>query len=145
MPLNRNHFPDGQPTMADQGGEPFIVNLKEACLNNPYYRIALWTGQNLQLTLMTIPPEGEIGLEVHPDVDQFLYIEGGTGIVKMGDQEQNLYFRRQVFKDSGIFIPAGTWHNVINNSPVVLSLFTIYAPPQHPFGTIHPTILDAQD
>ena len=93
----------------------------------------------MQLTVMTIPPGGDIGLEIHPDTDQFLRIEEGQGVVQMGPSQRNLTFRQPVFEDTAIFIPAGTWHNVTNVGHSPLRLYSIYAPPHHPHGTIHHT------
>lgn len=77
------------------------------------------------------------------DVDQFLRIEQGQGITQMGRGRDNLSFKRNVEDDSAIFIPAGTWHNLTNTGNIPLRLYSIYAPPNHPFGTVHPTKADA--
>jgi len=88
---------------------------------------------------MSIPVGESIGLEVHPNVDQFLRIEDGQGLVQMGVSRDHLTFRQPVFDDSAIFIPAGTWHNVTNTGHQPLKLYSIYAPPNHPHGTVHQT------
>jgi mannose-6-phosphate isomerase-like protein (cupin superfamily) len=85
----------------------------------------------------------DIGLEIHPNVDQFLHIEQGQGIIQMGKSKDNLNFERKVYDDSAIMIPAGTWHNVINIGNIPLKLYSIYAPPRHPRGTVHVTKADA--
>lgn len=123
----------------DYGPNPFVIDINKATLNNNTYRTALWTGRHLQLTLMSIIPGGDIGLEMHPNVDQFLRIEEGNGVTMMGNARENLYFQQPVFNDSAIFIPAGTWHNVVNTGKTPLKLYSIYAPPNHPWGTIHQT------
>ena len=123
----------------DFGPEPFVVNIARATQQNPFYRRTLWTGCHLQLTLMCIPPCGEIGLEVHPDNDQFLRLEEGQGIVMMGACRERLNFQRPVCQDDAIFVPAGTWHNVVNTGRAPLKLYAIYAPPHHPHGTVHRT------
>ena len=123
----------------DFGPEPFVVNIARATQQNPFYRRTLWTGCHLQLTLMCIPPCGEIGLEVHPDNDQFLRLEEGHGIVMMGACRERLNFQRPVCQDDAIFVPAGTWHNVVNTGRTPLKLYAIYAPPHHPHGTVHRT------
>lgn len=125
--------------LKDYGGEPFVVNINNATKQNNTFRTALWTGDHLQVTLMSLNVGEEIGLEMHPDVDQFLRIEQGQGIVRMGKSKDNLNFERNVFDDSAIMLPAGTWHNLINTGNVPLKLYSIYAPPNHPFGTVHPT------
>lgn len=125
--------------LKDYGKNPFVINIEEAARQNKTYRTALWTGNHLQLTLMSINPGEDIGLEVHPHVDQFIRIEQGQGITQMGKTKDNLNFNRMVFDGSAIFVPAGTWHNVTNTGQTPLKLYTIYAPPNHPFGTVEPT------
>ena len=135
-----NRRPPAQPqVITDHGPNPFIVNINRATLRNRNYRTAIWTGVHLQSTLMSIPPGGDIGLEMHPDVDQFLRIEEGRGLVLMGESESRLHIRQPVFNDFAIFVPAGTWHNLINTGRRPLKLYSIYAPPHHPHGTVHPT------
>jgi len=126
------------------GPEPYAANIRQATLQNQNFRTAFWTGTHLQMTLMLIPPGGEIGLEVHPEVDQFLYIEMGQGLFRGGNRQDTLNLQANVSENSGIFVPAGTWHNVINTQGVPLKLFSIYAPPQHPSGTVHHTKAEAE-
>ncbi|WP_291563583.1 MULTISPECIES: cupin domain-containing protein [unclassified Clostridium] len=130
--------------LKDYGPEPFVVNITEATKQNNTFRTALWTGNHLQLTLMSIDVGDNIGLEVHPHVDQFLRIEEGQGIVKMGDSKDDLNFLRKVYDDFAIIIPAGKWHNIINTGNKPLKLYSIYAPPNHPHGTIHKTKAEAE-
>ncbi len=131
--------------LTDYGPEPFVINIDQATKQNNYYRTALWTGEYLQLTLMSLPVGGDIGLEMHPDVDQFLRIEQGQGLVMMGDSDDNLYYRRNVADDFVIIIPAGTWHNLVNTGNRPLKLYSIYAPPEHPWGTVHRTKEEAME
>jgi len=130
--------------LKDYGNEPFVVNIHHAVLQNDNFRLALWTGKYLQLTLMKINPGEDIGLEMHPDVDQFIRIEQGHGLVLMGDDKDNLNYRRRVWDDYVVFIPAGKWHNLINTGHIPIKLYSIYAPPEHPHGTVHKTKEDAQ-
>lgn len=123
----------------DYGPEPLVVNIDRFAKLNPNYRTALWTGKHLQVTLMNIKVGGDIGLEIHPNVDQFIRIVSGAGVVKMGDRKDNLNIQQNVEKDCAIIVPAGTWHNVINIGNRPLKLYSIYAPPQHPFGTVQET------
>lgn len=125
--------------LKDYGSKPFVTNIEEATLENNNYRLALWTGKHLQTTLMKINVGEDIGLEIHPDNDQFLRIEQGQGIVRMGSSKDNLDFQRKVSDNFAIFVPAGTWHNIINTGRVPLKLYAIYAPPHHPHGTVHKT------
>ena len=133
--------------MNDYGPEPFVTNIDAATRQNPNYRTALWTGQYLQLTLMCIPPCGEIGLEVHPDTDQFLRIESGSGMTMMGPAKDRLNYQRPVCDGYAVFVPAGTWHNIINTGHSPLKIYTLYAPPHHPHGTVQATkaIADKED
>jgi mannose-6-phosphate isomerase-like protein (cupin superfamily) len=133
-----------QAFVTDYGPNPFVVNIRKATLHNDTFRTALWTGSHLQLTLMTIPAGEDIGLEIHPNVDQFLRIEEGQGLVQMGTGKENLYFRQPAYDDYAIFIPAGTWHNVTNTGNKPLRLYSIYAPPNHPWGTVHQTKAEAE-
>ncbi|MCP3027130.1 cupin domain-containing protein [Halobacillus sp. A5] len=131
--------------LKDYGGEPYVVNIDEAARQNETFRTALWTGEHLQVTLMSIEVGGDIGLEVHPEVDQFLRIEEGEGLVQMGPGEDQLDFEKEVEDDDAIMVPAGTWHNLTNTGEIPLKLYTIYAPPEHPFGTVHETQEDAME
>lgn len=128
----------------DHGPEPFVVNIEEITKLNNTFRTALWTGDHMQLTLMSINVGEDIGLEIHPHLDQFLRIEEGQGMVMMGDDKNNLNFQRMVRDDFAIIIPAGTWHNLVNTGNIPIKLYSIYAPPQHPHGTVHLTKADAE-
>lgn len=112
----------------------YVDNIEEKTLSNTYFRQVIYTGQHLQLVLMCLAPNEEIGMEVHEVTDQFLRIEQGEGKVIIGDQEQTV-------KDGTVIIvPAGAQHNVINTSPdKQLKLYTIYSPPHHKDGVIHQT------
>jgi len=136
--------PNHHIKLKDYGPEPFVVNIEEATTQNNNFRLALWTGCHLQLTLMSINVGEDIGLERHDNLDQFIRIEEGEGLVLMGDSECNLDFRRHVSDDYAIVIPAGKWHNLINTGNKPIKLYSIYAPPEHPHGTIHRTKADAE-
>lgn len=125
--------------LRDYGPEPYVVDIEEITEQNDNFRLALWTGQHFQATLMNIGVGEDIGLELHEDTDQFLRIEQGQGIVRMGDTPDNLDFQAYVYEDYAIFVPAGKWHNLINTGNVPIKLYSIYAPPHHPHGTIHRT------
>lgn len=139
---HRPHLTNSRFT--DQGGKPFTININEAAKQNNTFRTAIWTGEHFQVTLMSINVGGDVGLEMHPDVDQFLRIEQGQGVVQMGDAENRLDFERRVSDDDAIMVPAGKWHNLTNTGNVPLKLYSIYAPPEHPFGTVHATQADDQ-
>lgn len=115
----------------------YVTNIEEKTLANQYFRQVLFTAPHSQLVLMSLKPGEEIGMEVHPNVDQFFRIESGEGKVVLAGEEQ-------MIKDgSAIVVPAGTEHNVINTGQADLKLYTIYTPPQHPDGTIHKTKQEA--
>ena len=128
----------------DYGAEPTVLDIENFTVSNDNFRTALWTGTYLQLTLMSIPVGGEIGLEAHPDTDQFLRIEEGEGKVMMGDTEDSLTFVQMVEADFAVFIPAGKWHNLVNTGDKPLKLYSIYAPVEHPRGTVHQTFEEAE-
>ena len=134
----------GHPCIRDYGGEPFVFNIDHATNMNKNFRTALWTGRDMQLTLMSIPKRGEIGVEMHDDVDQFIRVERGRAMVYMGSDQTTLQEVGCIDGNYAILIPAGTWHNVVNigNSP--LKLYSLYAPTKHPFGTVHQTKEDAE-
>jgi mannose-6-phosphate isomerase-like protein (cupin superfamily) len=130
--------------LKDYGPEPFAVNIEEAAKQNDTYRTALWTGNHLQLTLMSINVGEDIGLEIHPHTDQFIRIEEGEGLVKMGNRRDNLDFQKRVQDGFAFIIPAGKWHNLVNTGSIPIKLYSIYAPPQHPHGTVHETKADSE-
>lgn len=138
--MNYNSFM--QPM--DYGSEPYIANIEHLGIENKNFRTTLWTGCHLQMTLMCIPPCGEIGLEIHPATDQFIRVEQGKAMVKMGYQKECLDFQHPLCRGDAVFIPAGTWHNVYNMERQPLKLSVIYAPPNHPHGTVHYSKEDAE-
>ena len=142
MHRSRNNDPCDR-CVTDHGPDPFTVPLDQAVCRNRNFRTALWTGCHLQLTLMYIPAGGEIGLERHPDTDQFIRAEHGRAFVCIGTCQEKLDFRCRLNTGDGIFVPAGAWHNICNVGDCPLKLSSIYAPPHHPKGTIHRTKADA--
>lgn len=130
--------------MQDNGPNPYVVDIEKVTVENEAFRRALWTGENMQLTLMTIKPGEDIGLEVHNEHDQFLRVEKGSGTVQMGPSEDNLDFVEKVADDFAVFVPAGVWHNITNDSDEDLKLYSIYAPAEHPHGTVHADKAEAE-
>ncbi|OGJ37703.1 MAG: cupin [Candidatus Pacebacteria bacterium RIFOXYB1_FULL_39_46] len=117
----------------------YLTNIKKATLANPNFRQVLFTGQHLQLVLMSLLPNEEISLETHQTTDQFFRVEAGEGKVIINGETQS------ITDDDVIIIPAGAEHNIINTSAErPLKLYTIYAPPHHKDGTIHQTKKDAE-
>jgi len=103
---------------------------------NEDFRRVLWTGEHVQLVIMTIPPGGEIGAEVH-QVDQVLTFVSGVGKAKVGGQTRN------VVQGDLVAVPAGTKHNFTNDGPNPLVLYTVYGPPEHADGAVHKSKEDA--
>ena len=120
-----------------------VVSLCKATLYNNYFRRELWTAELLQITVMAIPVGGEVGKEIHEDLDQMLVVEQGSAAVFMGESEEMLSFVGEATEGSGILVPAGTYHNVLNDGRVPLKMFSVYAPPKHPVGTLQRTKADA--
>ena len=112
----------------------FKTNIEKDTIKNRNFRKVLYTGKNSQLVLMSLKPKEDIGMEVHPDNDQFLRFEGGRGRAEI---DGNKY---QVKDGDAIVIPAGAKHNVTNLSATDdLKIYTIYSPPHHKDGIIHKT------
>ena len=128
----------------DVGPEPQSFDLENETLDNPNYRAVVWSGKYLQLTLMSIPVGEDIGLEVHPETDQFLRLDAGRGRVQMGPTNDGLTFDQEVADGWAILVPAGTWHNVTNIGDEPMRLYTVYAPVHHAAGKIHATAADAK-
>jgi mannose-6-phosphate isomerase-like protein (cupin superfamily) len=131
-------------TIKDIGPEPQSFNLEKATVANANYRTVAWSGKYLQLTLMSIPEGGDIGLEAHPATDQFLRLDAGRGRVQMGPDRDNLTFEQEVSDGWCIFVPAGTWHNVTNIGTEPMQLYAIYAPAHHKPGKVQATAADAE-
>mgnify|MGYP003243307116 CR=1 FL=1 len=102
----------------DHGKKPYIINIEDATTGNDNYRTTIWTGSKLQVTVMSIQPGDDIGLEVHEGIDQFIRIEEGEGVCKMGPSKDNLHVQQKVMDDAG---------------------------PDHLEGTVHPTHEDAKN
>ena len=117
----------------------YYVDIENRTQENDYFREVLFTGHLSQLIVMSLLPGEEIGLETHPETDQFVRVEEGKGKAILDGQVYAL-------KDgSAIIIPAGTEHNIINaSSKWALKIYTIYTPPEYPLGTIHKTRADAE-
>ncbi len=106
---------------------------------SPDFRRVLWTGEHSQLVIMTIPPGGEIGEEVHEDVDQILTFVSGTGEAMVSGS------KKQVVQGDLVVVPAGEKHNFVNTGPNPLILYTVYGPPEHADGAVHATKEEADE
>lgn len=116
----------------------FIGNIQEHVMKNDSFRRVLFTGSTSQLVVMSIPPQGEVGEEVHARVEQTLYIVGGVCDVIL-DGETHIVSGGDV-----IVVTPGTRHNFINRGEEAVKIITTYSPPNHVDGTIHETLDDAQ-
>lgn len=126
----------------DQGPKPFVVDIEKETLDNDTFRTALWTGEQFQVTVMSIPVGGDVGLEVHMEEDQFLRLESGRAKVQMGPEKDNFTLEQEVGADWAVIVPKGVWHNITNIGDEPMKLYSIYAPPHHPHGTVHQTQAD---
>lgn len=131
-------------TPSDSGPCPYVANVTQSAVKNRNFRTALWTGCYAQMTLMSIPVCSDIGMEIHEDTEQFIRIEQGLALVKMGECKNHLDSQKKAGPGDVIFVPKGIWHNIINIGRIPLKLSSIYAPPHHPAGTVHATKEDAQ-
>lgn len=117
----------------------FVINIEKKSLENNYFREVLFTTDKSQLVVMSLKPGEEIGMEVHPEHDQFIRIEAGTGKAIMNGEES------MIEDGSAVVVPAGAQHNIINTSDVEMKLYTLYTPPEHKQGTIHKTKEEAKE
>ena len=116
----------------------YVDNIEKKTLQNENYREVLYTGPNLQLVVMAVEPGDEIGEGIHAEHDQFIRFEEGEGQVILDGEPH------RVGDGDAVIIPAGIKHNVVNASPEArLKLYTIYAPPEHAPGTVHPRKRDS--
>ena len=112
----------------------FKTNIERDTEKNRNFRKVLYTGKHSQLVLMSLKPKEEIGLETHPENDQFLRFEGGRGRVEIDGSKY------QVKDGDAVVIPAGAKHNVVNlSAEEEMKIYTIYSPPHHKDGIIHKT------
>ncbi len=116
----------------------FIADIEDQTEENRDFRRVLYTGPHMQLVLMSLAPGEELGEEVHETTDQFFRVEEGKGEVVIGGRET------RIESDIAIIVPAGTRHNVRNTGHKPLRFYTLYAPPEHPDGTVHRTKADAE-
>lgn len=123
----------------------WVDDIEKVTLENGTFRTALFTGDHLQLTVMSLPPGEEIGLESHPDRDQFIRVERGTARVDLGPDRDQIDEQHEVGPDWAAIVPAGVWHNVTNVGADDLKLYSLYAPPEHPDGTVHRTKQEAEE
>jgi mannose-6-phosphate isomerase-like protein (cupin superfamily) len=122
----------------------WVGDIERATLDNRTFRTVLFTGTHVQLTVMRLGPGEDIGREAHAHLDQFLRVESGTGQLELGGTEDAVDETHDVGADWAMIVPAGVWHNVVNTGEGDLQLYSLYAPPEHPEGTVHRTKAEAE-
>lgn len=115
----------------------FVTNIEQDTLENENFRKVLYTAKNMQLVVMSLEVGEEIGLETHPEHDQFIRIDAGSAKAILNGEESELT------DGSCVVIPAGVEHNIVNTGESKLKLYTIYSPPEHADGTVHTTKAEA--
>jgi mannose-6-phosphate isomerase-like protein (cupin superfamily) len=122
----------------------WVDDIETATVDTTNFRAVLFTGTHLQLTVMSLAAGENIGWEMHDHLDQFLRVERGRGTLKLGRSADEVAEEHEVSDDWAAIIPAGTWHDVVNDGDGELKLYSVYAPPDHPDGTVHATKADAE-
>lgn len=138
MARDGEETPEEKPKTEPSTKEGHHVNIEEETLNNEDFRRVLYTGENLQLVLMSLKPGEEIGMETHDTIDQFFRFEAGTGTCIINQAEY------EVADGDSIIIPAGSEHNIINTGDDELKMYTIYSPPNHQDGVVFATKEEAE-
>lgn len=116
----------------------FVTNIEQDAIENENFRKVLYTAKNMQLVVMSLEVDEEIGLETHPEHDQFIRIDAGSAKAILNGEESELA------DGSCVIIPAGVEHNIVNTGDIKLKLYTIYSPPEHADGTVHATKAEAE-
>jgi mannose-6-phosphate isomerase-like protein (cupin superfamily) len=115
----------------------YVTNIEKDTQDNENFRKVLYTTKNSQLVVMSLKPKEDIGAEVH-QLDQFIRVEKGSGKAVLNGKEY------EISDGFAVVIPAGTEHNIVNSSETEeMKLYTVYSPPNHKDGTVHPTKADA--
>jgi mannose-6-phosphate isomerase-like protein (cupin superfamily) len=134
--------------MTDRASNPssigWVGDIEDVTKANTTFRTVVHTAKHLQLTVMSLAVGDNVGWEMHDNLDQFLRIESGTGTLKLGTSADDVAEEHPVADDWAMIIPAGTWHDVVNDGDNELKLYSIYTPPDHPPGTVHVTKADAE-
>ena len=135
--------------MADNGSvnattAGWVGDINTLTRENTNFRTVLYTAANLQLTVMCLGTGEEVGMEMHDHLDQFIRVESGSARVTLGPSAGQVEVAHDLADDWAIIIPGGTWHNVINNGMDELRFYSVYAPAEHPDGTVHVTKADAE-
>ncbi len=131
-------------SVTDNGPKPSVFDMEAEVTANDNYRTVAWTGKYLQVTLMSIPVGESIGLEKHPQTDQFLRLDAGQGRAVMGPEKDQLTFKQDVSDGWSVMVPAGMWHDVENTGDEPMKLYVVYAPSHHAQGIVQKTAEDAE-
>lgn len=111
----------------------YKTNIEKDTLANDNFRKVIYTGEHIQLVLMSLNPGEDIGKEVHDTIDQFIRIESGSGVAYINGVEMS------VEDDDAVVVPAGAEHNITNTGESVMKLYTIYGKPEHRDGVVQAT------
>jgi len=128
----------GGPHHKESAMKGFVEDLEEITEKNDNFRKVIYTGQHLQLVVMSLQPGQEIGAETHRDRDQFFRVEKGKGAIEIDG------VRTRIKGDYAVIVPAGARHNLINTGDKPLRVYTLYAPPEHRDGLVQRERLDAK-
>lgn len=109
----------------------YFGNIEDLTIENDNFRKVLYTGNNLQLVVMSLEVWEDIWSEVHSEHDQFIRFESGSWKVTINQSEY------LVNAEDVVVIPAGATHNVENTWKDKLKLYTVYGPAHHEEWTIH--------
>ncbi len=121
----------------------WVDDIEELTVDNTNFRTVVYTGAHSQLTVMSVPPGGEVGWEAHSQLDQFLRLEQGKARLDFGESSDAVDESHEIEDDWALIVPAGVWHNVVNIGEKDVKLYSIYSPPEHPDGTVHRTKAEA--
>lgn len=123
--------------------DAWVGDIEAITADNSTFRTVVWTGANLQLTVMCLATGEEVGVEMHDHLDQFIRVESGSARVTLGPSATEVAVTHIIADDWAVIVPAGTWHNVTNNGTAELRFYSVYAPAEHPADTVHATKADA--
>ncbi|SCH70081.1 MULTISPECIES: cupin domain-containing protein [unclassified Romboutsia] len=129
--------------LSDYGPEPLVVNLENAAEKNNRFRTVIWTGNNLQIVLMSIPVSYSVDPYLTKTSDQFIHTSSGTGLIKIGTSQNELDYQTYINKNSSVIIPSCKWVTILNLGNVPLKLYITYAPPEFANNTMHETKTDS--
>jgi mannose-6-phosphate isomerase-like protein (cupin superfamily) len=114
--------------------EPFAFNIEKITIENKAYRRVVWTGNNIQVVLMSLLPSQVIDMEVHPNIEQFFRVEKGSmkAIISKNLFDQTSFYEYHLKDGDVLLIPLGHYHQITNEGCDELKLYSIYSPPNHP-------------